>query len=619
MCGIVGYLGEGKALPVLLEGLMHLEYRGYDSAGVALLEKDRFLLDKREGKVRDLKDSLSETADSLSNLGIGHTRWATHGVVNNINAHPHLSSDGKIALVHNGVIENCEELAEQLRHQKLSFKSETDTEILLEWIAFHYAKEPSKGLFALQKALATALKKTEGTWGLAILCADTPALLVGACKGSALCLGLGSNTYFLASDVSAFLGHTREVIYLEEEQLVFITPSEFEIQLLSDSRCQPHPTVQQVDRHIDDIRLEGFESYMEKEIFQQAASLRDSMRGRLLPEAASVRFGGLDFESEIVERAQRILFLACGSSRHACLLGEYLIERYARIPVEVEYASEFRYRNPPIAHDNTLIFGVSQSGETLDTLEALKEAKRKLHPTFAITNTVGSSIAREVDMGIYQHAGPEISVASTKAFSSQVLILSMLALKFGRMGDLPFEEGQKMLEAFQALPDQIESILSRAEEIKHIATHLATCPNLSFLGRQLFYPVALEGALKLKEISYLHAEAYPAGEMKHGPLALIDPTHPSIVLALDKNLEKKLLANIQEIHSRGGPIFAIVSEDSTIAAHLTTHRFTLPPAHPCTLPILANLPLQLLAYYIATELKRNVDQPRNLAKSVTVE
>lgn len=614
MCGIVGYIGDQKACPILLQGLRRLEYRGYDSAGMALLDNHGFNLVRRTGRVDNLAN-VDHLLSSTATAGICHTRWATHGGVTEANAHPHSSSDGKFALVHNGVIENHTQIREYLLTKGYTFTSETDSEAIVNLIAYHYAKEngndvPARFLVAVRKTLS----HLEGTYGIAVMCADAPDVIVGARKGSPLCVGVGNGEFLLASDVSAFVGRTATVVYLEDNQLVQITRDDFSITTTTAESVEAVTST--VDWAFEDSELGSFRHYMEKEIFEQPTALENAMRGRFADDGSTTKFGS--FEAADMRQIDRIVFCACGTAWHACLVAEYLIERFARIPVEVEYASEFRYRNSPLDR-NTLFFVISQSGETLDTLEALREAKRKGYRTLAITNNVGSSIAREANAGIYQHAGPEIGVASTKAFTSQVLIAAMVALYLGRIRDLSFGDGRRMVAAFKELPALIKKTLALSAQIESIAERYHDYQDFLFLGRQTMFPIALEGALKLKEISYIHAEGYPAAEMKHGPIALVCPECPSVIFAPKDELFTKILANVQEIKARKGKVILITTDDAEIPDGLADDLIVIPSAHEAVMPILATVPVQLLSYHIARLRGCDVDKPRNLAKSVTVE
>ncbi len=616
MCGIFAYVGRQKAGGILLEGLKRLEYRGYDSAGLAVAEKGKLRIIKKKGRV-EVVAANARKARLTAVMGISHTRWATHGDVNDLNAHPHLSHDSKIALAHNGVIENYASIKKFLLSRDHNFQSQTDTEVLANLIAYHYAKEPrDEGKNFFLESVRKSLLHLEGTYGIAVICADCPKEIVGARKGSPLVLGIGNGENMISSDVSAFAGRTQNVVYLDDGQVVSITRDDFTVTTMMDESVQP--IINRVDWEIEDSVLGSYSHYMEKEIFEQPTSLENTMRGRFSDDGSTAKFGGLNIAARDLRQIDRILFCACGTAWHACLVAEYLIERYARLPVEVEYASEFRYRNAPL-DKNTLIFVISQSGETIDTLEALRESKRKGFRTLAFTNVVGSTIARETDGGIYQHAGPEIGVASTKAFTSQILLAAMVALYLGRLRDLSFNDGAEIVNALKKVPGLVGQILNQAEKIKTIAEKYADSRDFLFLGRQLMFPMALEGALKMKEISYIHAEGYPAAEMKHGPIALIGPQCPTVFIVPKGEIFKKNLTNIQEIKARQGPIIAITSAGKDFPQELADDIIYIPQSHECVTPILAAIPLQLLAYYIARHRGCDVDKPRNLAKSVTVE
>lgn len=623
MCGIVGYIGDSrKTKSVLVEGLRRLEYRGYDSAGVAMLDEATMDLKviRRIGRVENLdqacKKDLSESFRAVS--GIAHTRWATHGGVTEKNAHPHRSCDGKIVLAHNGVIENYESIRNYLESKGYTFESETDTEVLANLISYHYEKEPepSNGLSRFSKAVRKTFNHVEGTYGIAALCTDFPEMMVGARKGSPLILGVGKDECLLASDVSAVIANTNNVIYLNDGELVEVTRDSYNISNWDYKEIDP--VIHTVDWEIEDAEKGGYDHFMLKEIFEQPKSLENAMRGRFSEDGTTAKFGGLNIDVSQLRQMDRILILGCGTAWHAALVIEYLIEKYARIPVEVEYASEFRYRNAPL-DKNTLVAVISQSGETIDTLEALREAKRKGYQTMAITNGVGSTIARECHGGIYQHAGPEIGVASTKAFTSQVLIGAMFALYLARLRDMSFGEGKQLVAEFKKVPDLVHQTLQQADTIKEIAETYSGFPDFLFLGRQSLFPIALEGALKLKEISYIHAEGYPAAEMKHGPIALICEECPSVFFVETDEIQNKVVANMQEVKARKGKIICIHSEDCQLPVGLADHAIILPKVHSMIMPILATLPVQLLSYYIAVARKCDVDKPRNLAKSVTVE
>jgi glutamine---fructose-6-phosphate transaminase (isomerizing) len=616
MCGIVGYLGKQKATGILLEGLKRLEYRGYDSSGLAVLEEGKLVITKRVGRVKVLLSAVQQSRSNAT-LGICHTRWATHGGVTEANAHPHLSSDGKISLVHNGVIENYLNIRNFLSKKGYSFTSETDTEVLCNLIAYHYEKEPeAEEGSRFSSSVRKALLHVEGTYGLAALCADSPDEMVGARHGSPLILGVGNEEILLASDVAALVSRTPNVVYLNDDEVVHIQGVHFSISSLDSAAVKP--IINTVDWDIKDGELGDFEHFMLKEIFEQPEALENAMRGRFSQDQSTAKFGGLNITPQDLRQIDRILLCACGTAWHACLSLEFLIEKYARIPVEVEYASEFRYRNAPL-DKNTLVMVISQSGETIDTLAALRESKRKGYTTLAITNGVGSSIARESDGGIYQHAGPEIGVASTKAFTSQLMIGAMLALYLARLRDMSFNDGTEFVLGLKEVPQLVNSILKQGELIKTIAKRYSQKPDFLFLGRLSMFPIALEGALKLKEISYIHAEGYPAAEMKHGPIALISEECPSVFIATEADTLSKIVSNMQEIKARKGQIIVVRSENCFLPDGLADDEVVIPDCHPAAAPILASIPVQLLSYYIAVERDCDVDKPRNLAKSVTVE
>lgn len=600
----------------MLDGLKRLEYRGYDSSGMVVNTGKGFELIKRTGRVKELEDALDELQLG-GNLGISHTRWATHGDVTEANAHPHLSSDGKISLVHNGVIENYVSMKKFLIEQGYSFKSETDSEALCNLIAYHYKKEDEvKGKNRLLEAVRKSLRHVDGTYGIAVICDDYPNELIGARKGSPLIIGIGKGENILASDVNAITHCTQNVVYLNDNEVVHLTHDDFSISTVSSKSVEA--VVHEVDWDTSEAELGDYDHYMLKEIFEQPNSLENGMRGRFSDDASTAVFGGLNLNPQELRQIDRILFIACGTAWHACLVAEYLIERFARIPVEVEYASEFRYRNAPL-DKNTLVVAISQSGETIDTLGALREAKRKGYRTLSINNSVGSTIARECDGGIYQHAGPEIGVASTKAFTSQLMVCAMLALYLGRLRDLSYGDGVEIVKALKSLPDIVREALKQTEHIKAIAKKYAKYEDCLFLGRQLMFPIALEGALKLKEISYIHAEGYPAAEMKHGPIALICEECPSVFLATSGEIFHKSLANVQEVKARKGKVVCIATSDCDIPEGLVDDVVTVPECHEIVKPILMSIPVQLLSYYVALERGCDVDKPRNLAKSVTVE
>jgi len=617
MCGIVGYVGKQKASAIILEGLKRLEYRGYDSAGLCVLQGRRLEVAKKIGRVENL---VKETAlhQFTGTTGIGHTRWATHGGVTDANAHPHLSSDGNFGLIHNGVIENYAQIKNFLLGKDYTFESETDTEVLCNLIAYHYAKEPidRNGHSRFLESVRKALHHVEGTYGIAALCVDFPGEIVAARKASPLILGVGDGEYILASDASALISRTQNVVYLKDGELVHLTPTAFSITTLDQSDVSP--VVDKITWSITDADKGDYAHFMEKEIFEQPAALENAMRGRFSADGSTAQFGGLNITPSEFRQIDRFMFCACGTAWHACLVTEHLIERFARLPVEVDYASEFRYRNSPL-DPNTLFFVMSQSGETIDTLAALREAKRKGHRVLAISNVVGSSIAREADGGIYQHVGPEIGVASTKAFTSQLLIGAMMALYVARMRDMSFTDGVQYVTALKGAPALVQRALEQAPRIREIARRYAKATDMLFLGRLSLFPLALEGALKLKEISYIHAEGYPAAEMKHGPIALISEDCPSVFFVPTGEIFNKILSSMQEIKARKGPVIAITTEGAELPRGIADEVIVLPACHEAVLPIVASIPVQLLSYYIAVERGCDVDKPRNLAKSVTVE
>jgi glucosamine--fructose-6-phosphate aminotransferase (isomerizing) len=608
MCGIVGYVGQQPAVPILMEGLRRLEYRGYDSAGIAVLEAGGLLSEKTAGRI-DVLQSLIQDKPFKSTIGIAHTRWATHGEPTDQNAHPHVDCSGEIAVVHNGIIENFASLKEVLEKKGHKFTTQTDTEVLA-----HLIEESYEG--NLVEAVRAALSLVEGTYGIAVLSQKDPRELVVARMGSPLVVGTGKNENFVASDVSAILRHTNQVVYLEDRELAVVTADGYNITTIDNVKVTPR--VQEISWTLDMLEKHGFPHFMLKEIHEQPTTIRNAMRGRLDFEEWTARLGGISLYYEQLQHANRIIFLACGTSWHAGLVGEYLIEEQAGIPVEVEYASEFRYRNP-IIPEGTIVVAISQSGETLDTLSALREARRKGAPVLGVCNVVGSTIARESNCGVYTHAGPEIGVASTKAFTAQIAALSLLTLLLARMRTMSVERGKEIITHLLKIPYQVEQILANEEELKQIAARFYQKNNFLYLGRGINFPVALEGALKLKEISYIHAEGYPAAEMKHGPIALIDENMPVVVLALKDAIYDKVLSNIEEIRARRGRVIAIATEGDTVVAEKVEHVIYIPQTTDMLTPLLSIIPLQLLAYHIAVLRGCDVDRPRNLAKSVTVE
>ena len=608
MCGIVGYVGKQKAVPILMDGLKRLEYRGYDSAGIAVLENQELLFEKAAGKISVL-ESMLDGKKFEATTGIAHTRWATHGEPTNQNAHPHIDCKGEIAVVHNGIIENFDALKEVLARKGHKFTTQTDTEVLAHLIEEYFEGD-------LVEATRTALSLVEGTYGIAVLSQKTPHQIVVARHGSPLVIGSGEDENFIASDVSAILKHTKQVVYLKDNEMAVVTSKDFSITTIDNIKVTPH--IQEISWSLDMIEKGGYPHFMLKEIFEQPLTLRDAIRGRLNPIDGTARLSGLNLQYEQLQHINRIIFLACGTSWHAGLIGEYMIEENAGIPVEVEYASEFRYRSP-IIQDGTIVFAISQSGETADTLAAMREAKRKGATILGICNVVGSSIARDTDGGVYIHAGPEIGVASTKAFTSQIMVLSLISLLLARMRNMSLERGREVIKHLQEIPQKVEETLKKEDEVKKIAQLYHKKNNFLYLGRGINFPVALEGALKLKEISYIHAEGYPAAEMKHGPIALIDENMPVVVLAIKDAVYDKVLSNIEELKARKARVIAIATEGDCEISKKDEHVIYIPKTLDMLTPLLSIIPLQLLAYHMAVLRGCNVDQPRNLAKSVTVE
>jgi len=606
MCGIVGITGDPSVAANLIEGLRRLEYRGYDSAGIAIQQPGGIAAVKRKGKIQELADAV-DLAVMAGTCGIAHTRWATHGEPNEVNAHPH--QHGKIVLVHNGIIENFQVIKKRLTAEGHEFVSETDTEVLAHLVAEQYEGN-------LEEAVRRALKLVEGTYGIAVMHADEPGKIVGARRGSPLVVGVGEGFNVLASDVAAILGHTKQVIYLDDWDMAVLTPDG--VQTIDLDNQSVDKEIQEITWDLEQIQKGGYPHYMLKEIFEQPETIRDAFRGRILPATGDIKLGGLQLTDWELRNIRRIVILACGTSYHAGLVGEYLIEEYARIPVEVEYASEFRYRSP-IIDPGTLCIAISQSGETIDTLEAMREARRRGAKVIGITNVVGSTIARETDCGIYIHAGPEIGVASTKAFTSQVTVLVLLTLLLGRRNHINAEYGMEIIEELQKIPDKIRQVLDQSDTIREIAEVYKDHANCLYLGRGVNFPIALEGALKLKEISYIHAEGYPAAEMKHGPIALIDPDMPVVVICTRDSSYEKIRGNVQEVRARKGKIISVVTEGDEEITALSDHVLTIPRCRGMLTPLLSVVPLQLLAYHIAVLRGEDVDQPRNLAKAVTVE
>jgi glucosamine--fructose-6-phosphate aminotransferase (isomerizing) len=621
MCGIIGYVGKKAASPILLEGLRRLEYRGYDSAGVAVLDHARLSLRKKKGRIDEGIARVLKAEPAAGSLGIAHTRWATHGVPSDLNCHPHLDASGKIAVVHNGVIENYDALKQKLIRAGHKFKSDTDTEVLAHLIGEFYLKpgmgnKKSETGNELTLAVCEALREVIGTYGLAVICTDFPDLIIGARRGSPLIIGLGKNENFLASDANAIVAHTKKVVYLNDYDVATITPERFDIVNLGADTANVQ--ISQLEFSQEDAARGKHAHFMLKEIYEQPQTILNALRGRLDFEGATAKFGGLNMTAAELRGIDRIVIAASGTSWHAALVGEYLIEELAQIPVEVEFAHEFCYRNCPL-EKNTVLLVLSQSGETADTLAALREAKRRGHRALAIVNVVGSTIARESDGGIYMHAGPEIGVASTKAFVSTITILTLLAVHLGRMRQLSAKRALDVLHGLEALPGQIEKILAQDAAFKKVAKKYARAEDFFFLGRGYTFPIALEGALKLKEISYIHAEGYSAAEMKHGPIALIDPQTPTVFLVPQDAMYEKTMANLAMIRARQGPIIALATAGDQAIKKVADDVIYLPPALDLLNPIMATVPLQLFAYHIAVARGCDVDKPRNLAKSVTVE
>ena len=612
MCGIVGYTGPRQAYPVILKGLKRLEYRGYDSSGVALLKDGQLKVYKKKGKVADLEEAMiGKNIDAT--IGIGHTRWATHGEPSDRNAHPHSSASGKLAIIHNGIIENYALIKQELVNKGYQFSSDTDTEVLLNFIEDIQKNNNS----SLEEALRIALKRVSGAYCILLVDQDNPDTIIAARKGSPLVIGIGKGEHFLASDASPIIEYTKEVVYVNDYELAIVKPDELILKNLGNEKITPYIT--KLDMELAAIEKGGYDHFMIKEIFEQPSTIYDCLRGRLDAKAGTIRMRGVDEHIDHLMNANRIMIVACGTSWHAGLVAEYIIEELCRIPVEVEYASEFRYRNP-IVNKGDVIIAISQSGETADTLVALEKAKENGAFIFGIVNAVGSSIARISDAGAYTHAGPEIGVASTKAFTGQLAVLMMVALKIANQkGTISNERYNALLLELEEIPEKVESILKNAEDIKKIAEKYKDAADFLFLGRGYNFPVALEGALKLKEISYIHAEGYPAAEMKHGPIALVDENLPVVFIATKDPYHEKIVSNMQEIKARKGKIISVVTEGDTVSPGLSNDAFAIPPVDELIAPILTVIPLQLLSYYVGTAKGIDVDKPRNLAKSVTVE
>lgn len=618
MCGIVGYVGTEPAAPILLDGLRRLEYRGYDSAGIATLEGGLISTRKCAGRIDCLAELLEK--DPLSGTcGISHTRWATHGIVTDANAHPHTDQSGRLSLVHNGVIENYISLKDALMAQGHEFKSQTDTEVLAHLIGKYYDNGNGKDPFErLVDAVRQSLKKVVGTYGIAVMHADAPGVLVGARRGSPLILGIGKGENFISSDVAGTVARTRDAIYLNDYDLAVVRSDEFDIESLNPSGRHPSRAVSRVEFSADDVSKGNYPHFMLKEIFEQPESIRDAFRGRLAPEEATAKLGGLNMSNKELRQVERIVLTGCGSALHAALVGEYIIEGLSHLPVEVEFASEFRYRNMPTGKD-ALVFCISQSGETIDTLAALREAQRKGLRTLGICNRVGSTIARESDGGVYLHAGPEIGVAATKTFTSQILILTLIGLLCGRIRHLSSARGIEILRAIEELPGKVREVLDLNSQIEKLAEKYHQATGFLFFGRLHNYPVALEGALKLKEISYIFAQGHPSAELKHGVIALVSPDTPSVFIAPNDAVFEKNVSNIEEVKARGGPVIAVATRGREEIEHVADDVIYIPETLDFLYPILTSVPLQMLAYHIAVKLACDVDKPRNLAKSVTVE
>ncbi|MGF1556796.1 glutamine--fructose-6-phosphate transaminase (isomerizing) [Paucihalobacter sp.] len=615
MCGIVGYLGHREAYPILIKGLQRLEYRGYDSAGIAIYDGDTIKMSKTKGKVSDLIDCVKAEINTKGTLGIGHTRWATHGVPNKVNSHPHYSNSGNLVIIHNGIIENYETLKKELTKRGYIFHSDTDTEVLVNLIEDIQIKEKIK----LGKAVQIALNQVVGAYAIAVFDKNKPNEIVVAKLGSPLAIGIGDDEFFIASDASPFIEYTKNAIYLEDEEMAIIrSGKKIRVRKISDDSLID-PYIQELQLNLEQIEKGGYDHFMLKEIYEQPSAILDTFRGRLLSDQAIIKMSGVEDNMKRFLNAPRIIVVACGTSWHAGLVSEYIFEDLARIPVEVEYASEFRYRNPVI-NENDVVIAISQSGETADTLAAIKLAKSKGAFVFGVCNVVGSSIAREADAGAYTHAGPEIGVASTKAFTTQITVLTLIALRLARAkGTISSSDFRRHLLELELIPEKVKTALTTDDIVKTIANVYKDSRNFLYLGRGYNFPVALEGALKLKEISYIHAEGYPAAEMKHGPIALIDEHMPVVVIATNKGHYDKVVSNIQEIKSREGKIIAVVTKGDTAVKELADYVIEVPETIESLTPLLTTIPLQLLSYHIAVMLNKNVDQPRNLAKAVTVE
>jgi glucosamine--fructose-6-phosphate aminotransferase (isomerizing) len=615
MCGIVGYIGHRKAYPIVLNGLKRLEYRGYDSAGIAIYDGKELKFSKTKGKVADLESKLEADITTEGTIAIGHTRWATHGVPNDVNSHPHFSNSGDLVIIHNGIIENYEPLKQELINRGYTFQSDTDTEVLVNLIEDVKKNEKVK----LGKAVQIALNQTIGAYAIAVFDRKKPNEIVVARLGSPLAIGVGENEFFIASDASPFLEFTKNAIYLEDGEMAVVrTHKDMKVRKIHDDSLVI-PYIQELQMNLEQIEKGGYEHFMLKEIYEQPDAIRDTFRGRMLADHGLIKMAGIDDHIDKFVNAKRILIVACGTSWHAGLVAEYVFEELSRVPVEVEYASEFRYRNPIIDKDDVLI-AISQSGETADTMAAIKLAKENGAFVFGVCNVVGSSISREAHAGAYTHAGPEIGVASTKAFTTQITVLTLIALQLAKSkGKISTSEFHTYLNELESIPDKVAEALTANDHIEKVAETYKNAKNCLYLGRGFNFPVALEGALKLKEISYIHAEGYPAAEMKHGPIALIDEEMPVVVIATKKGHYEKVVSNIQEIKSRSGKIIGIVTKGDVDVRNLADHVIEVPETIEFLTPLLTTIPLQLLSYHIAVKLGKNVDQPRNLAKSVTVE
>lgn len=615
MCGIVGYIGHRDAYPVIIKGLKRLEYRGYDSAGLVLFDGEQFKMSKTKGKVSDLELICEKENTKIGKIGMGHTRWATHGVPNDVNSHPHFSNSGKLVIIHNGIIENYEPIKKELIKRGYTFKSDTDTEVLINLIEDVKKNEKVK----LGKAVQIALNQVVGAYAIAVLDIEKPNEIIAARLGSPLAIGVGEDEFFIASDASPFIEYTSNAIYLEDEEMAIVRLHKpMKVRKIKDDTLVD-PYIQELKMNLEQIEKGGYDHFMMKEIYEQPSVIKDTYRGRLIANKGIIQMAGVEDNLEKFLNADRIIIIACGTSWHAGLVAEYIIEEFARIPVEVEYASEFRYRNP-IINKNDVVIAISQSGETADTLAAIKLAKQNGAFVFGVCNVVGSSISRETHAGAYTHAGPEIGVASTKAFTTQITVLTLIALRLAKAnGKMSNSDYQRYLLELEMIPEKVKEALTSNDVAKEIAAIYKDSTNCLYLGRGYNFPVALEGALKLKEISYIHAEGYPAAEMKHGPIALIDESMPVIVIAPNQGHYDKVVSNIQEIKSRSGKIIAVVTKGDTQVRALADHVIEIPETTEALTPLLTTIPLQLLSYHIAVMRECNVDQPRNLAKSVTVE